>query len=89
MIDKFIEQAPYIAALIALVYMFLIAMRDRDHAYLDAQKQRDELFVGSQIQTNKVIEALTNEIREISQQSIQHDARVVNELNKITKSKKR
>lgn len=87
--EKLIEQAPYIVALIILVYMFLLAMRDRDRTYLDAQKQRDELFVGSQIQTNKVIEALTNEIREISQQSIQHDARVVNELNKITKSKKR
>lgn len=87
--EKLIEQAPYIVALIILVYMFLLAMRDRDRTYLDAQKQRDELFVGSQIQTNKVIEALTNEIREISQQSIQHDARVVSELNKITKSKKR
>lgn len=87
--EKLIEQAPYIVALIILVYMFLLAMRDRDRTYLDAQKQRDELFVGSQIQTNKVIEALTNEVREISQQSIQHDARVVSELNKITKSKKR
>lgn len=89
MIERLTEQAPYIVALLILVYLFLLAMKDRDRAYLDAQKQRDELFVSSQIQTNKVIEALTNEIREISQQSIQHDARVVSELNKITKSKKR
>lgn len=86
--DKLVEQAPYIAALVILVSMFLYSMRERDKIYLDAQKQRDELFVGSQNQTNKIIEALTNEIREISQQSIQHDAKITAELGKISRKRK-
>lgn len=90
MIEKLVEQAPYITALVIIVYIFVKEMKESRQDYLKAQSERDRMFLGGVESSNKVIADLTGEISRNTEIIIKHDSEMkVTALNleKIAKRK--
>lgn len=75
-IDELIVQAPYLAAIIIIVWAFLRAQEKRDEMFLKAQSDRDTLFM-KQIQVNTdVISNLANDVQKNTEILIAHDTKM-------------
>lgn len=72
-LTKLIEQAPYLAAIVLIVYAFLQAQAKRDDAFLKAQSERDALFLSHMKETNTVVTNLVNEVQANTETLIAHD----------------
>src|SRR5690606_1119709 len=98
--DALVKQAPYIAAIVIVVYAFLNAQSKRDSAFLQAQMDRDKIYLQAQadrdkifldaIQANgEIIKSLSKEVNENTQVLTAHDSSMRVIAGNIEKSTKR
>lgn len=73
MMDKLIEQAPYIAALVIIVIIFVKEQKESRQDYLQAQAERDKIFLSSIASNNTIISNLTEKIAENTEVLVRHD----------------
>ncbi len=71
--DELIKQAPYIAAIVLIVYAFLQAQAKRDDAFLKAQSERDALFLSHMKENSAVVSNLAAEVQQNTETLIAHD----------------
>lgn len=71
--DKLIEQAPYIAALVIIVIIFVKEQKESRQDYLQAQAERDKIFLSSIASNNTIISNLTEKIAENTEVLVRHD----------------
>lgn len=85
MIDELIKQAPYLGAIVIIVFAFLRAQAQRDTAFLQAQQltheshlkaqaERDRIFLDAIKENNIIVSELTKEIGENTKVLVAHDS---------------
>lgn len=87
-ITTLIEQAPYLAAIVIIVWAFLQAQAKRDEVFLKAQSDRDILFLNSIKESNAVIQTLASEVKTNSEEIIAHDTAMRETAKNLLRAKK-
>jgi hypothetical protein len=87
--DELIKQAPYIAALVIIVYIFVKEMKESRQDYLQAQAERDKVFISGIEPNNKVIAELAEEVARNTATLIRHDSEMKITSINLEKSLKR
>ena len=85
-ITELTRQAPYLAAIVIIVYAFLQAQAKRDENFLKAQSERDALFMKSIAEANAVMKTLADEVQRNSELVIKHDVKMDGAIDAMHKS---
>lgn len=88
-IQELAKQAPYLAAIIIIVWAFLNAQAKRDDIFLKAQEARDKLFLAAIAENNVVISELSREVERGTNILITHDTRMTEVARGLEKGQKR
>lgn len=87
-IDELIKQAPYLAAIVIIVWAFLRAQEKRDEMFLKAQADRDVLFM-KQLQNNTdVVSGIATDVQKNTEILITHDTKMQTRMSGLTRTRK-
>lgn len=75
-IQELAKQAPYLFAIITIVWAFLNAQAKRDDIFLKAQEARDKLFLSAISENNQVVAGLSKEVERGTEILIMHDTKM-------------
>jgi Tfp pilus assembly protein PilN len=91
---ELIKAAPGIAGIVIVVIVFLRSQKERDALFLEAQALRDKLYIEAQerrdVLFNASIAALSQEIAQVTELTVAHDAatRAASRLERARKKAK-
>ncbi len=87
-ISELTKQAPYIAAIVIIVWAFLRAQEKRDEMFLKAQSERDALFLKSIHNVVEVTASLTNDVQKNTEILIAHDSTMQAKMKSLERARK-
>lgn len=87
-IAELAKQAPYLAAIVIIVWAFLNAQAKRDEIFLKAQADRDILFLNAIKESNSVVSKLADEVKTNSEEIIAHDTAMRETAKALLRTKK-
>jgi hypothetical protein len=86
--DELAKQAPYLFAIVVIVYAFLKAQALRDEMFLKAQSERDALFLKSIQGYADITAGIARDVQQNTQILISHDAAVRAGIRSLERAKK-